>query len=363
MYEDVLEIVGLIIILLVVALVFVALFKMLSPHPRDHSPSPSYSRMSANKKAQLFFDSDKNPFTIQAEVLTVYYIAFSDTPLGKSLPFFNRLYAAACFALYPSLEQQRITFNDIHQSLINISYGEIRCGKEYESCLFLKNEQYLLHRLAIHTQVLTMHANYPTAEHIIAPHIMQQDSIIAGVDTALNESCSHLFYDIAYYTVTERIKEKRFSDNILTFNHSVIKSSVYSNYLTQNAHFINLCCYCIDDYLEGIDSGNAFLCFRDVIRQIIIYMRHPDQQNKTALWNNDTNFTKLVNLTLSNICFDMLSNGEYHIAPGRVNPIYFQGLIAMYDKCMEYAVSSGEITGADRKEQHDYLMKCIAEAG
>ena len=67
---------------------------------------------------------------------------------------------------------------------------------------------------------------------------------------------------------------------------------------------------------------------------------------------------------LAQATFDMLASGRYHLYTGILNPLNCSAnLMLVYDNSMSYGVKIGMITKEEKKEQREYLLKCISEVG
>ena len=84
-----------------------------------------------------------------------------------------------------------------------------------------------------------------------------------------------------------------------------------------------------------------------------------------AEWKDyDTDYIKIAHVMLANAAFDLLASGTYHIYYGELNPMNCSwNMMDVYKASMEYALKNNFIDEATRKEQYEYLLKCILEVG
>ena len=101
----------------------------------------------------------------------------------------------------------------------------------------------------------------------------------------------------------------------------------------------------------------------DEISDILIerFIRAKDEFDE---WDETINYDKVAHTMLANATFDMLASGRYHLYAGILNPLNCSAnLMLVYDKSMSYGVRIGMITKEEKKEQREYLLKCISEVG
>ena len=128
---------------------------------------------------------------------------------------------------------------------------------------------------------------------------------------------------------------------------------------------LELCDYIIESYEEQ-NPHTAQSCKTDV--KIALYpvinanIRELSQWDTLNLTQNDWN--RSAHALITQTTFDLLASGKYHLFYGMLNPMNCSvNLMHVYRCCMEYAVKTGQITEEERKEQLDYLVKCISEVG
>ncbi|MBQ5616840.1 MAG: hypothetical protein IIU90_03690 [Bacteroidaceae bacterium] len=87
--------------------------------------------------------------------------------------------------------------------------------------------------------------------------------------------------------------------------------------------------------------------------------------NEIPTWRKSAEeYDKIANALLASTSFDLLASGTYHIHAGTLNPMNCSGkMMAVYNGAMRWSVENGYNDEETRKEQYDYLLKCISEVG
>ena len=128
------------------------------------------------------------------------------------------------------------------------------------------------------------------------------------------------------------------------------------------SRLLNICSDLIDKY-ENENKTITSSCKKDLMA--LLKVRFDEAQEEIANWKDyDTDYIQIAHSMLAHATFDLLSSGRYHIYHGTLNPMSCaSNLMNVYSCVMKRAVEIGEFTEDVRKEQFDYLHKCIAEVG
>lgn len=130
------------------------------------------------------------------------------------------------------------------------------------------------------------------------------------------------------------------------------------------SRLLNICSDLIDKYEAEKESNRVVpSCKGDLMA--LLKGRFSEAQEEIADWKDcDTDYIRIAHSMLAHGTFDLLASGRYHIHYGMLNPMSCAAnLMAVYSCAMRRAVETGEITEDIRKEQLEYLHKCIAEVG
>ena len=122
------------------------------------------------------------------------------------------------------------------------------------------------------------------------------------------------------------------------------------------------CCLLAVEHYEKESNILAPSCVEEVSNTLIeCFIRAKDEFDE---WDESVDYDKVAHTMLAHATFDMLASGRYHLYTGILNPLNCSAnLMLVYDKSLEYGVRFGLITKEEKKEQRDYLIKCISEVG
>jgi hypothetical protein len=135
-----------------------------------------------------------------------------------------------------------------------------------------------------------------------------------------------------------------------------------NNYKKNSKRLLEICEHYIEEYEKN--SPKSFLsCKEDMLHSIRLQIEA--EKADVAKWKDyDTNYIEIAHSMLAHTSFDLLASGRYHLYYGILNPMRCTStLMAVYDGAMEWGVKNGLIDNDTKKEQHDYLIKCISEVG
>ena len=135
-----------------------------------------------------------------------------------------------------------------------------------------------------------------------------------------------------------------------------------NNYKKNAKRLIDVCEHFIDEY-ELQSTRIIPSCKNDMLAEI--KARVEADKKDVATWKDyDTDYIQIAHSLLANVSFDLLASGRYHIYYGVLNPMQCSSaLLAVYNGSMKWAVNKEIIDEDVRKEQYDYLLKCISEIG
>ena len=135
-----------------------------------------------------------------------------------------------------------------------------------------------------------------------------------------------------------------------------------NNYKKNAKRLTDVCEHFIVEYELKSPRTNPS-CKNDML--VEIKRRIEADKKDVATWKDyDTDYIKIAHSLLANVSFDLLASGRYHIYYGVLNPLQCSScLLAVYNGSMQWAVGKGLIDEDTRKEQYDYLLKCISEIG
>ena len=135
-----------------------------------------------------------------------------------------------------------------------------------------------------------------------------------------------------------------------------------NNYRKNAKRLVDICEHFIEEY-EAQSAQRIPSCKNDLLTEI--KARVEADKKDIATWKDyDTDYIKIGHSLLANASFDLLASGHYHIYYGVLNPMTCSAcLMAVYNGSMKWAVNKGLIDEDTRKEQYEYLLKCISEIG
>lgn len=118
---------------------------------------------------------------------------------------------------------------------------------------------------------------------------------------------------------------------------------------------------------ELIENYEKETSLPSCMNDLMLYIKNDVKasKNEVAHWNLDTSeYIMIANKLLANGSFDLLVSGIYHIYYGVLNPMSCaSNLMSVYDNSMQYALKNEIIDEKTKKEQKEYLIKCISEVG
>ena len=123
---------------------------------------------------------------------------------------------------------------------------------------------------------------------------------------------------------------------------------------------LNIC----NDLIEKYQSNSfAPSCLSDLME--LIEKRVMAAKSEIAEWKDyDTNYIKIAHTMLTHASFDLLASGKYHISFGILNPMSCaNNLMDVYKASMDYGLKNNLLDEETRKEEYEYLLKCISEVG
>lgn len=130
------------------------------------------------------------------------------------------------------------------------------------------------------------------------------------------------------------------------------------NYKKNSARLLNIC----EELIEKYQTNNCIpSCKSDLlerIRSTVISAKAEITEWK----DSDTDYIKIANNILAHTAFKLLASGRYHIYAGMLNPMSCaENLMDVYKASREYGVKMNLINEEERKEEYEYLLKCISE--
>jgi hypothetical protein len=138
---------------------------------------------------------------------------------------------------------------------------------------------------------------------------------------------------------------------------------MFGNHFKKNSkRLLDICEHYIEEYEKN--SPKKFLsCKEDMLHSIRLQIEA--EKADIAKWKDyDTDYIEIAHSTLAHTAFDLLASGRYHLHYGVLNPMRCSScLMEVYTQSMVWAVKKGIIDEETRKEQLDYLIKCISEIG
>lgn len=125
---------------------------------------------------------------------------------------------------------------------------------------------------------------------------------------------------------------------------------------------LEICERAIEEF-ECDDSRSIPSCKEDLMASIKNELTTV-QEELSKEYFDDRDYLRIAHTLLANKAFDLLASGNYHIYYGELNPLSCaSNLMKVYQKSMEYGVNSNIITGEERREQYEYLLRCISQVG
>lgn len=80
--------------------------------------------------------------------------------------------------------------------------------------------------------------------------------------------------------------------------------------------------------------------------------------------DESNDYTLYANILISNMAFNMLTSGKYHLHYGILNPIGIsKNLLAVYNGAMEWALENNQITCEEKEKEYELLMEGISQVG
>lgn len=132
------------------------------------------------------------------------------------------------------------------------------------------------------------------------------------------------------------------------------------NYKKNATRLISICEDLIEKYHPQSYKPS---CKMDLI--MLIKARVLKAKDEIKDWKDyDTDYIQIAHTMLAHATFDLLASGKYHLHRGILNPMSCaENIMAIYKASMEYALKKNFIDEETRKEQFEYLLKCISEVG
>lgn len=126
-------------------------------------------------------------------------------------------------------------------------------------------------------------------------------------------------------------------------------------------HLLGCCVTAVEKYEKEGDILTPS-CVDDITD--ILLDRFALAKDEFDEWDNSIDYEKIAHTMLAQATFDMLASGRYHLYAGILNPLNCSAkLMLVYNKAMEYGVKIGMVTPKEKREQYEYLLKCISEVG
>ena len=132
------------------------------------------------------------------------------------------------------------------------------------------------------------------------------------------------------------------------------------NYKKNSTRLLNIC----EELIEKYQTNNCKpSCKIDLLD--LIGSRVAAAKAEIIEWKDcDTDYIKIAHTMLAHATFDLLASGRYHIYAGMLNPMSCaENLMNVYKASMEYGIKINLLDEKTRKEQYEYLLKCISEVG
>lgn len=122
---------------------------------------------------------------------------------------------------------------------------------------------------------------------------------------------------------------------------------------------------CCLQAVEKYEKEGDFLvpsCADEIVN--VLLERFTQAKDEFDEWDDSIDYNKVAHTMLAQATFDMLASGHYHLYAGILNPLNCSSkLMLVYNKAMEYGVKIGMVTPKEKREQYEYLLKCISEVG
>ena len=127
-----------------------------------------------------------------------------------------------------------------------------------------------------------------------------------------------------------------------------------------SSQVLDLCEVLIDKYQTHTTKPS---CKSDLIK--FINNRLESAKNEVIGWETiNPNYEIIAHNLLAHATFDLLASGEYHLYYGMLNPMSCaDNIMDVYKATMDYGLKTNQIDEATKKEQYEYLLKCISQVG